>query len=312
MPTPICSISANSESDFDSACDSPTLLKGWARNWPAFQKWNLDYLKENFGQEEVRVSNYKKDPHQSSLTKPSVKLGDYVTFLQTGTSADANIDDNVYLAGWHFMKACRQVMDDITIPKCFENNLLDKINERVVSFDPISFFLGHEKVESPLHTDSFAVSVWLANLYGTKVVRLVPPRDYQNIKNGMDAFSDEFCQKMAALDIPVHEVTLEAGDILFIPPGYWHQVKNLGITIAISCNYVNQYHFLPFEQQLRAKIMAPYMKLLQLKNEVVANKEAHDFSKESFATFNMKITEQKFLDFMNHAYGSDQQRIKEI
>lgn len=111
-------------------------------------------------------------------------------------------------------------------------------------------------------------------------------------------FSQSNVERVVASGLPVFDTTLKAGDILFIPPGYWHQVKNLGFTIAVSVNFVGPYHFVPFEQQLRSKVIAPYLKLLAFKKNFITQNSEAELSVQSLKNFKVVENETRFLDFL--------------
>jgi len=299
--------------DFSAKYDQPALLKGWARFWPAFTKWSLDYFAKEFGDHLVPMSNYHENQYQKVSDKPLVKVSDYINMLTGKTTETSNSNKKTYLAGWHFKKPAPELMDDINIPECFQDNLLDEVSQNIVYYHEISLFIGHDQVESPLHTDSFAVSVWLANIIGTKRIRLIPPVDYDKIYNGLDAFDDEVVVKLAESNIPVYEATIEAGDIFFIPPGYWHQVKNDSITVAISTNYLSPFHFLTFEQQLRAKLLGPLLKLMKLRDRVLETKGGELYhSMDALKHFNYVETESKYLNYMINKLEGQRQIVQSI
>lgn len=297
---------------FTPASDEPALLKGWACEWPAMSKWTMEYLENEFGDEVVPVSNYVSSLHLKPLEKPRVKLKEYVRFLREGSSSNPVLTQHCYLAGWHFMRTSSRLLQDIVVPDCFRDNILNQVDRPIFPYDSMSFFLGHKDVESPLHTDSFGVSVWLANVVGRKTIRIVPPVDYESVKNGMNVFSEDTVAFLENKGIPILEANLEAGDIVFVPPGHWHHVKNHGITMAISVNFVNRYHFMPFEQQLRAKLVAPYLKLMELKARVIKGAGRGDFSFDSARHFNLVANEAKFLDFLERRCTEDRRCLAQL
>jgi hypothetical protein len=297
------------QDEFTAASDEPALLKGWALDWPASSKWSLDYFSREFGDEVVPLSNYQDAPHQKPAEKPQVSMRQYIEFIRSGQSTNAALDQDSYLAGWHFNRTVPHLMDDIIIPQCFRENILDQVTKPLFPYESTSFFIGHKEVESPLHTDSFGVSVWLANVIGTKSIRVVPPIDYVHIKNGMDVFSDEVVEFLESKKIPVMECQLDPGDIVFIPPGHWHHVKNHGMTMALSVNFVNRYHFLPFEQQLRSKVIVPFMKLIELKSKILRGSPDDGLSIASAQHFKVIENETLFLDFMEKKIGEERRRI---
>jgi hypothetical protein len=277
--------------------DKPVLLKGLANSWAAKDKWTPEYFRENFADKQVALSHYHSQPHQRSKDKFKAKLGDYLNVLEGRAPTSERINEDSYVAGWHFLKNAPELLADITIPVLFRDNLLDRIDREIINYDSMSLFIGHSRAETPLHTDSFAVCVWLANIVGRKTIRVVPPIDYENIKNAMDAFDPKVVERWHQLGIPVFEALIEAGDVFVIPPGYWHQVRNEGFTVAVSTNFLSPYHFLVFEQQMKAKILAPYLKLLKLKHDLLG--EDLDHSADCLKHFDFANTESRFLEHMS-------------
>jgi hypothetical protein len=285
--------------------DYPLHLKNWAKKTKAFSIWSPEYFKEKFGDVSVPLSHYKTDPYQAHLKKPLVNLSEYIDFITGKTKGTEVLTSDSYMAGWHYLHNAPEIEQDFEVPVAFKDNLLDQFNREVINYDSKSIFIGHSGVNSPLHTDSFGVSVWLANIYGTKIVRIVDPVDYKIVKNGMDVFDPENLELLQKNNIDVMEVTLEAGDILFIPPGFWHQVINLDVTIAISVNFLSAYHFAPFEQQMRAKLMRPYMKLINFKKKIIGGVSDQYFSQKSASTFNFVENETKFISFLEGCIAAD-------
>jgi hypothetical protein len=307
------SLSQSQHGRFHITDDQPTLFKAMATTWPAFSKWTPDYFTDNFADREVSVSAYAVDPHQKARLKPKVRLGDYLAVILGQKEENKILTLGSYVAGWHFLKNAPELMSDIEIPTIFSENLIDRVGREVINYDAISLFIGHSRVETPLHTDSFAVCVWLANLVGRKIIRIVPPLDYKNIQNGMDMFAQENVEKLAKLGIPTFEAVIEAGDIFFIPPGYWHQVKNVGFTVAVSTNYMSAHHFLTFEQQLKAKILKPYFQLLRLKREVLGkDPSALKHSLDVLRNFSFVENETRFLQYLESEYKIDRSFTEEM
>ena len=54
-------------------------------------------------------------------------------------------------------------------------------------------------------------------------------------------------------DIPYLEVTQHAGDLVFVPAGWWHLVLNLTDTLAVTQNYVNHVNLVRVLKFLRDK-----------------------------------------------------------
>ncbi len=304
MLKPTIQLEPASLAQFSIKEDRPTLLKGAAATWAALNKWTPEYLLENFSDRVVSLSQYQTNPHQRSRDKTKVTLGEYLEVITDLRPETPFVNHESYVAGWHFLKNAHELLDDIEIPEIFKDNVLNRVDSEVINYDSMSLFVGHSRVETPLHTDSFAVCVWLANLVGKKVIRVIAPVDYDNIHNGLDAFDPTVVDRLGYLGIDVLEATIEAGDIFVIPPGYWHQVRNDGFTVAVSVNYISPYHFLTYEQQLKAKVLAPYLRLLKIKRELVGAKDLQH-SIDVLRHFKFVENESRFLDYMEREFHEE-------
>src|SRR5262249_45920199 len=80
----------------------------------------------------------------------------------------------------------------------------------------------------------------LVQIVGRKRVILVPSAQLPLVYNDIGVFSEGDAERPDLARHPLFagadpvEVTLHAGDALFIPVGWWHHVRSLGISIAPS------------------------------------------------------------------------------
>ncbi len=296
---------------FSTQHDEPTLLKGLANDWPAKQSWTPQFFRENFGNQRVTLSHYQSLSHQRPKQKFKATLAEYLDVIEGEIQPCETLNVDSYIAGWHFEKEAKSLSLDLKVPTIFSDNLLNRVNQEIINYDSTSLFIGHSRADTPLHTDSFAVCVWLANLVGKKIIRIVPPVDYQNIRNGMDAFDPKVVEYWSELGIPTFEAEIEAGDVFFFPPGYWHQVRNEGFTVAVSTNYISPYHFLTFEQQLRAKIIKPYLRLMKLKREIM-DPEGWAHSTDAIHNFNFVQNETLFLEHLMKELTQEQFTLERV
>jgi hypothetical protein len=62
----------------------PVVIKNMARNWPAYQKWTMDYVKEAVGDVEVPLYDSKKADPAAPINTPTTKMkfADYIDLIQ--------------------------------------------------------------------------------------------------------------------------------------------------------------------------------------------------------------------------------------
>lgn len=90
---------------------------------------------------------------------------------------------------------------------------------------------------TPLHADVFTSYSWSANIVGRKKWLLFPPREEEHLRDrhgqlAYDVLSEELndCTKYKMYDgerLRCLDVIQEAGEIMFVPSGWHHQVWNL-------------------------------------------------------------------------------------
>ena len=115
-------------------------------------------------------------------------------------------------------------------------------------FQKATLWLGTSTYETPLHLDK--ADNFIVMLAGEKALRLAPPtawRDLEprcggeqcwafgsasasaNASAGLDAESSGALRR-----VPFCNVTLRAGEILYLPAGWFHQVANRGPTVMLN------------------------------------------------------------------------------
>ena len=86
--TPISRVKSITKEDFIKYYykpQRPVLIESITHDWPAFKKWNLDYIQERSGDQVVPLYNNKPATGKQSVYDPvkEVKLYDYIELLKT-------------------------------------------------------------------------------------------------------------------------------------------------------------------------------------------------------------------------------------
>jgi hypothetical protein len=213
----------------------PVLIEGGMKSWPAFTRWTLDHLIERAGACEVSVRNYTENVGVPRHLWKQYCVFEKMTFAAYLEKIRAGTAKSIYLAQVNIPKDLKPLLADIEKPAFLNYTTLDPV-----------IWIGPGGHVEPLHFDT-AHSV-IGEVVGRKRVKLFPPTSYFALYpfpwwspigssfSRVDVDNPDlslFPRVTAARSI---ECTLEAGDVLFIPAGWWHQVYCLE-THAVSVTY---------------------------------------------------------------------------
>merc|ERR1711907_442864 len=248
----------------------PVVLSGAAKAWPAMQ-WTLDKLKSKCGaqmlekkcQGDGRVLR-TYNPNSTKATWAGMQDVDGATQGINTVSDYVNVVHNgadLYLHDAGIDSMCPELLNDLRVPKYFQLDFQKQLPDDIRSRHKCntsdnggpthpSIFLGQSRSVTGLHIDSRATRFWMAVLKGTKTFRLVNPRYMESLAPvyaanpnvvhlDVDLFAPDEQRLPSLRNLEVLEMTLHAGDIVFIPEGWPHQVVNEESSIAISYNYID-------------------------------------------------------------------------
>lgn len=207
----------------------PVVIKDLARNWPAYQKWTMDYMKEIVGDVEVPLYDSSKAdpaaPINAATTK--MKFADYIDLIK-----EKPTDLRIFL--FDPIKSAPQLLEDYIAPKDLMGGFLDKYP---------NMFFGGEGSETFLHYDIDLAHIFHTHFNGRKHILLfankwksrlykIPYATYA--LEDYDITNPDFEEFPALEGVQGIECFLEHGDTLFMPTGWWHYMKYLDGSFSIS------------------------------------------------------------------------------
>lgn len=213
--------------------NKPVLLEGCIDNWGALRNWDRDYLVRLCGDVKFSVGSLE------------MKLGEYF-----GYSGQVREERPLYLFDPKFAEKVSKLGDDYDVPVYFREDLFGVLgNERP---DYRWVIIGPSGSGSSFHVDPNSASAWNAVIKGSKKWILFPPDvippGVHPSPDGADAASpvsiiEWFMNFYGATKNwqkkPI-ECVCKAGEVIFVPCGWWHLVINLEESIAITQNYVSK------------------------------------------------------------------------
>ena len=226
------------------ARNRPVVFTDLLTHWAAIRTWNPSFLKSACSAELVEIMPDRSADPRSELNpdrqKRELRFADYVDMVITGEASDGcNL-----VANNQFFKSAgvRRLLDDITpLPEYLARERLDGC---------ILFGLATAGTVTPLQHAT--CNILIAQVYGRKRVKLIPSWQLGLVYNSVGVSSDVDCEDPdfdrfpLFRDATVIDLTLDAGDVLFLPAGWWHHVRELDISITLSfTNFVfpNEYQW---------------------------------------------------------------------
>ena len=258
----------------------PVVLRNLAKNWPAYQKWTMEYIKEVVGDVDVPLyDSSKADPSKPiNAATTTMKFGDYIDLINREPT-----DLRIFF--FDPIKQAPKILEDFIAPKELMGGFLDKYP---------SMFFGGKGSQTFLHYDIDLAHIFHTHFNGRKHVLLFEYKWKERLYllpyatyalEDYDIANPDF-DKFPALDgIEGIECFLEHGDTLFMPTGWWHYMKYLDGSFSIS---------------LRAWDKSWAVKAKSLYNLTI-QRNFDNFMKTKFKTKYMDWKERKAVERANYA-----------
>ena len=206
----------------------PVVLENLTADWPAYEKWSLDYIVEMAGEKTVPLFDNRPISSEFKFNEAhlKMKMRDYVELLKKGPTSY-----RIFL--YNLLKEVPALQKDFEYPK---------VGLKLIKQLPMLFFGGaNSKVF--MHYDIDLANILHFHFEGEKECILFPPSQTKYLYKVPHAlisredinFSSPDFQKFPALKNAQGYIThLKHGDTLYMPEGYWHQMTYLTPGFSMS------------------------------------------------------------------------------
>lgn len=210
----------------------PVVIQNYIQDWPAYTKWNLNYMKEVAGEKMVPLYDDRPVDYKEGFNEPHarMKMKEYIDLLQREPTKF-----RIFL--WNVLKEVPVLQKDYEYPD-FGISLMKGL--------PMLFFGGKDS-HTFMHYDIDLANIFHFHFEGKKECILFPQTEnkylykvpYSLITHEAIDFSNPDYTKWPALrEASGYKTELNHGDVLYMPEGYWHYMKYVTPGFSMSLRAV--------------------------------------------------------------------------
>ena len=197
----------------------PLVIQTLTKDWDAYSKWNLSYIKEVAGDKEVPLYDDRPVKHDEGFNQAHAKMSmrEYIDLLKKEPT-------NYRIFLYNLMKEVPSLKKDFRFPK---------MGLRLIKQIPMLFF-GGEGSKVFMHHDIDWANILHFHFEGKKQCILFPPSETKHLykvpyslitREDIDFDNPDYNTFPALQNANGFICHLTHGETLYMPEGYWHYMK---------------------------------------------------------------------------------------
>ena len=216
--------------DYYSA-NRPVVITGQMSDWRAMN-WTLESLAQRFADREVQVQTRRStNPRYEAESRhhhENMRFSDFMRLVLNGKESN-----DIYMTannGSANAPALRELWDDIVqVPE-----YLDDRDPGNLGF----IWIGPAGTITPTHHD--LTNNFMAQIIGRKRVHIVDGLEIPHMYNSLHVYSEvdlehvDYDRFPLMRHVDILSYDLQPGELLFLPVGWWHQVRSLDVSITVT------------------------------------------------------------------------------
>jgi hypothetical protein len=206
----------------------PVVVEQLTADWPAYEKWNLEYIKQVAGDKTVPLYDDRPVSHKDGFNEAhaQMKMSDYIDLLNAKPT-------NYRIFLYNLMKEVPVLKNDFKWPD---------IGLRLVKQLPMLFF-GGENSKVFMHYDIDYSNILHFHFHGKKRCLLFAPDQTPYLykvphalisREDIDFDNPDFNQWPALEKAEGLVTELKHGEMLYMPEGYWHYMTYVTAGFSMS------------------------------------------------------------------------------
>lgn len=206
----------------------PVVIERLTQDWPAYTKWNLNYIKRVAGEKQVPLYDDRPVKHDEGFNQAhaTMKMKEYVDLLNQEPT-------NYRIFLYNLMKEVPALKNDFEFPK---------IGLRLLKQIPMLFF-GGEGSKVFMHHDIDWANILHFQFEGKKQCILFAPSETKHLykvpyslitREDIDFDKPDFKKFPALKNAQGFICELNHGETLYMPEGYWHYMKYITPGFSMS------------------------------------------------------------------------------
>lgn len=213
----------------DDLGSTPRVVRGAASDWPATQSWSFDRLAQLGGPRPVRLVVGNRETGKTRFAPG--RLDDYLRSLDPATPPEAQDGPMPYLKEFDLLEEIPGLRDEVRPHQLIPQRRLSSC----------SAWVGPRGAHTGLHYDYLDNIAVL--LRGTKRFYLARPGTVEKLGAASSKY-DRWARlsSIGFADLAAAEprgnalfvAELRAGDALYVPRGWWHEVVNTEASVLLS------------------------------------------------------------------------------
>lgn len=211
----------------------PAVLTGLQQHLQQKTSWDPRDLAKKFGSSQVSVSVGRRflstPPYAIACNRQRMSLSEAVRKIMTDNGSNLL-----------YITADDRFFGNVGLEELYRAALFECpiLNQSLATTDSVRLWMGPENTHTPLHHDR--VNLLFVQVFGRKRIYLCAPEETRRLGNDYGCWSSlSFKNDNVPPDIPRFLVDLHAGDSLFLPAGWWHEVISLDTSITITYDNFN-------------------------------------------------------------------------